>query len=219
MAEHHLGRLLEIQTEGPFFLIGWSAGGLIAFEVAHKLKLLGHEIGMIAFIDTSPPFSNGRWRRDVQLERGEWISFMSILEMPIDQRLFARRHKFWRLSEEQKARHVLDFAKANNCVPRGLSDVDFGRMITVFQSNLRALQEYDAPTIDEKVILFQPEDITEKQPKLTKHRLAFWNAHARGGCETINVPGNHMTMMQSPSIDIIAERVRLEIAEVGKKQP
>ncbi|WKA26398.1 non-ribosomal peptide synthetase [Bradyrhizobium roseum] len=217
MAEHHLGRLLEIQNEGPFFLIGWSAGGLIAFEVAHQLKLLGHEIGMIAFIDTSPPFPDGRWRRDVQLERGEWIGFMSILEMPIDQRLLSRRHKFWRLSEEQKARHVLDFAKANNCVPRGLNEVDFGRMITVFQSNLRALHEYHAPTIDKKVILFQPHDIAAKAPKMAKHRLAFWNEHALGGCETINVPGDHLTIMQSPSIDIIAERVRLEIAEVRKK--
>jgi thioesterase domain-containing protein/acyl carrier protein len=217
MAEHHLGRLLEIQNQEPFFLVGWSAGGLIAFEVAHQLKLLGHEIGMIAFIDTSPPFSNGRWRRDVQLERSEWISFMSILEMPIDQGLYARRHKFWRLSEEQKARHVLNFAKANNCVPRGLGEVDFGRMITVFQSNLRALQEYDAPTIGEKVILFQPGDIAERQPKVMKHRLAFWNTHARGGCETINVPGDHMTIMQSPSIDIIAERLRFEIADVSKK--
>lgn len=142
---------------------------------------------------------------------------MSILEMPIDQRLYSRRHKFWRLSEEEKARHVLNFAKANNCVPRGLSDVDFGRMITVFQSNLRALQEYDAPTIEEKVILFQPEDIAERQPKLATYRLAFWSNHARGGCEAINVPGDHMSIMQSPSIDIIAERLRLEIAEVSKK--
>jgi thioesterase domain-containing protein/acyl carrier protein len=217
MAEHHLGRLLEIQNEGPFFLIGWSAGGLIAFEVAHKLKLLGHEIGLIAFIDTSPPFSNGRWRRDDQLERGEWIGFMSILEMPIDQRLQSRRHKFWKLSEEQKARHVLDFAKANNCVPRGLSDVDFGRMISVFQSNLRALHEYDAPTLDEKLIIFQPEAISEKHLKAAVHRLNFWNSRARGGCETINVPGDHMTIMQSPSIDIIAKRLRLEIAKVSEK--
>src|SRR6185503_14179499 len=199
MAEHHLDRLLEIQNEGPFFLVGWSAGGLIAFEVAHKLKLLGHEIGLIAFIDTSPPFSNGRWRQDHQLERREWISFMSVLEMPIDQRLQSRRHKFWRLSEEQKARHVLNFAKANNSVPRGLNEVDFGRMITVFQSNLRALQEYDAPAIDAKVILFQPKDIAEKYPKVVARRSAFWSNHARGGCETIDVPGDHMTIMQSPS--------------------
>jgi hypothetical protein len=33
----------------------------------------------------------------------------------------------------------------------------------------------------------------------------------------MNVPGDHMTMMQSPSIDIIARRLRLEIAEVSKK--
>jgi thioesterase domain-containing protein/acyl carrier protein len=217
MAEHHLGRILEIQDEGPFFLIGWSAGGLIAFEVAHKLKQLGHEIGSIAFIDTSPPFSNGKWRRDDQLERGEWIGFMSILEMPIDQRLQSRRHKFWKLSEEQKATHVLNFAKANNCVPRGLSDVDFGRMIAVFQSNLRALHEYDAPTVDAKLILFQPEPIGEKHLKAAAQRLNFWRSCARGGCETINVPGDHMTIMQSPSIDIIAKRLRLQISEVSKR--
>src|SRR6185295_6273411 len=37
MAEHHVARIFEIQRDGPFHLVGWSAGGLIAMQIADRL--------------------------------------------------------------------------------------------------------------------------------------------------------------------------------------
>jgi amino acid adenylation domain-containing protein len=43
----------EQQPEGPYYLAGYSAGGLIAFEVARQLARAGHRIAFIGLLDTS----------------------------------------------------------------------------------------------------------------------------------------------------------------------
>lgn len=62
MAEHHVDRIFEIQRNGPFHLIGWSAGGLIAVGIADRLRELGHSVALLALIDTTAPSSTGYWR-------------------------------------------------------------------------------------------------------------------------------------------------------------
>lgn len=41
------------QPEGPYYLAGYSAGGLIAFEIARQLARAGHTIAFIGLLDTS----------------------------------------------------------------------------------------------------------------------------------------------------------------------
>src|SRR5262249_20808874 len=40
---------------GPYLLAGWSMGGLVAFEMARQLVAAGHEVGMLALLDTHLP--------------------------------------------------------------------------------------------------------------------------------------------------------------------
>ena len=50
------------QPEGPYRLIGWSAGGVLAYETARRLEAQGAEVAMVALIDT--PCRTGRGRPD-----------------------------------------------------------------------------------------------------------------------------------------------------------
>ncbi|MYW00677.1 alpha/beta fold hydrolase, partial [Streptomyces sp. SID3343] len=54
MVDDYLARMLEIQPEGPFSLIGWSYGGTIAHAVAAALDGLGHEVAFLALLDCQP---------------------------------------------------------------------------------------------------------------------------------------------------------------------
>jgi malonyl CoA-acyl carrier protein transacylase len=57
MAEAYLTAIKEIQSEGPYFLVGYSMGGNIAYEIAHLLKKQGNTIGLLALIDSWAIFS------------------------------------------------------------------------------------------------------------------------------------------------------------------
>jgi thioesterase domain-containing protein len=54
IAEHHVTAIRRIQPNGPYFLIGYSMGGLVALEIARSLSDAGEEIGFLAMLDSFP---------------------------------------------------------------------------------------------------------------------------------------------------------------------
>jgi amino acid adenylation domain-containing protein len=55
MAALYLEAIFRVQAEGPYLLGGWSMGGLVAFEMAQQLQDAGHEVGLLALVDTHSP--------------------------------------------------------------------------------------------------------------------------------------------------------------------
>ncbi|MFI9201262.1 amino acid adenylation domain-containing protein [Streptomyces sp. NPDC053048] len=54
LAAHYVDRLREVQPEGPYRLMGWSTGGIIAQAMATRLQDLGAEVELLAILDAYP---------------------------------------------------------------------------------------------------------------------------------------------------------------------
>ncbi|MFY7569216.1 amino acid adenylation domain-containing protein [Streptomyces sp. WI04-05B] len=54
IAEHFAERIRAVQPEGPYHLLGWSFGGLVAQAVATRLHADGAEAGLVAVLDSFP---------------------------------------------------------------------------------------------------------------------------------------------------------------------
>ncbi|MFI2076598.1 amino acid adenylation domain-containing protein [Streptomyces triculaminicus] len=54
LAAHYVDRLREIQPHGPYRLMGWSTGGIIAQAMATRLQDLGAEVELLAILDAYP---------------------------------------------------------------------------------------------------------------------------------------------------------------------
>ncbi len=54
MASHYLSEIRTVQPRGPYFLGGFSFGGLVAYEMVQQLHAGGEEVGLLAFFDTYP---------------------------------------------------------------------------------------------------------------------------------------------------------------------
>ncbi|XP_028418020.1 uncharacterized protein LOC114542749 [Dendronephthya gigantea] len=52
LARRYVGLIKEIQPEGPFYLAGYSFGGLLAYEMASELKRDGETVAMVFMVDT-----------------------------------------------------------------------------------------------------------------------------------------------------------------------
>ncbi|MEU7628825.1 amino acid adenylation domain-containing protein [Nocardia sp. NPDC049220] len=50
-ADRYLREIRALQPEGPYHLLGWSFGGLIAHAIATKLKAQGAQVGVVALLD------------------------------------------------------------------------------------------------------------------------------------------------------------------------
>ncbi|MDJ1134419.1 amino acid adenylation domain-containing protein [Streptomyces iconiensis] len=54
LAAHYAARLREVAPSGPYRLLGWSTGGIIAHAMAAHLQETGHEVELLAVLDAYP---------------------------------------------------------------------------------------------------------------------------------------------------------------------
>lgn len=82
IAAEYVRLIHKSQSKGPYMLIGWCVGGVLAYEVGRQLVEAGHEVSLLAMIDTWAPGYQKRlsWVRAVladysyrwQLIRTDW---------------------------------------------------------------------------------------------------------------------------------------------------
>src|SRR5262249_50316699 len=82
MAAEYLKQIKAQQPRGPYYLCGYSFGGLVAFEIARRLRGSGDEVGLVGLFDTM--MSPLRWplhswlfivcRRLIQFAAGLWAA-------------------------------------------------------------------------------------------------------------------------------------------------
>jgi amino acid adenylation domain-containing protein len=54
MAAHYISEMRSVQPHGPYFLGGFSFGGLVGYEIAQQLKKSGEETALLVLFDTYP---------------------------------------------------------------------------------------------------------------------------------------------------------------------
>jgi acetoacetyl-CoA synthetase len=54
MAQFYLDAIHQVQPHGPYFLIGYSLGGLVTLEMSHRLLQSGEDVALLAMLDAYP---------------------------------------------------------------------------------------------------------------------------------------------------------------------
>src|SRR5207249_540077 len=66
MAQFYLDAIRSVQPHGPYYLIGYSLGGLVTMEMAQQLSKAGEEVALLAMLESYP---NIRYLRVLQQVR------------------------------------------------------------------------------------------------------------------------------------------------------
>jgi amino acid adenylation domain-containing protein len=200
MAAYYVAALLHAEPEGPYFLGGWSMGGLVAYEMAQQLRAAGREVAMVALLDTRAPSSekDNAEPDDVSLV----MSFAQDLVLSgggleIEWAQLARLE-----GQDERLEYVLDEARAAGVLPPQLGREDVRRFYEVFKANVRALHSYVASPYEGKVTLFKAAEKYEPTPV---DSTMGWGALAVGGVEVLIAPGTHYTMIREPRVRVLAE--------------
>lgn len=54
MASHYIAEMRSVQPHGPYFLGGFSFGGLVGYEIAQQLRAAGEKVALLVLFDTYP---------------------------------------------------------------------------------------------------------------------------------------------------------------------
>jgi acetoacetyl-CoA synthetase len=64
LARYYLDAIKQLQSRGPYFLLGFSLGGLVALEMAQQLSSSGEIVALLAMMDSYPhPAHLPLWQR------------------------------------------------------------------------------------------------------------------------------------------------------------
>ena len=89
MASFYLGSIQDVQPHGPYILIGYSFGGLVALEMAQRLRRSGEEVALLVLVDAYPHlrFLSPTQRLRLIAQRANRVLFQ------IDKRLIRRARR------------------------------------------------------------------------------------------------------------------------------
>jgi thioesterase domain-containing protein len=206
MAAQYVEELSRVCRAGPYFLGGWSMGGVVAFEMARQLRARGDQVALLAMIDSRlPPPAHELVKDDLAL----LMNFGQDLGLSPEE-LPCTREELLLLSPDEQLAALMSQAKKAQLLP---PDVEIGLvrcLFEVYKSNLRALPGYAPPVYQGRVTLFRA---AEQGAWSRPDEIMNWDAWASRGVETYSVPGNHYTMVREPNVRVLAEGLAHCIAD------
>jgi thioesterase domain-containing protein len=164
-----------VQPKGPYFLAGFSFGGLVAYEMAQQLLARGEKVGLLVLFDTDPGNSKPMTA----------ASFMRLLVQPSWQH--------WAHDLPKKARKRIRRSLRNWRVPQTLRDVR--------NSNIAAADLYVPQPYAGGVTLMRA---SEKSLRSSDDPHAAWPGLV-GSLEIHEMRGDHFDMLVPPQVDRLAE--------------
>jgi nonribosomal peptide synthetase DhbF len=195
MAEAYIQAMRTIQPQGPYQVLGWSQGGLIAQEMAVRLEHAGEKVGLVALLDTTcniPHELDPRHTKDVDA----YINELLINLCGVNVR---------DLVEDRSAKldQLIAFLVANQFIPAGTSQ-DWVIRIIRQMMHVPHQSHQHAPVPCQAPILFF--GATREAPTIPPIEHA-WEGLTRKGLSFYPVDTHHMTMCSDLSSKIIANHL------------
>lgn len=214
-AATYVAELRKVQANGPYYLSGWSSGGIVALEMAQQLRAAGEAVALLAIIDTAPvgvPVSRQSVLRRIARQIANipaWIRDDAMSSPPADllQRVrrrasvLARRLRHGGTSP-LTVRDVVNFPERS------------GRWEQFVQAHFRAMRAYRATRYDDRVTLFRAR--THPLTWLNDTEAA-WRQIARD-VDVHVASGTHFSIVREPNVRMLAEQMKIALAEATRRQ-
>jgi nonribosomal peptide synthetase DhbF len=84
IAAEHVESIRRVQPHGPYYLVGWSFGGYVAYDMAMQLRAAGEEVAFLGMLDTMSTdlVHSWPWVRDTDFILGAANDVASLSRRP-----------------------------------------------------------------------------------------------------------------------------------------
>jgi thioesterase domain-containing protein len=206
-AQSFLEAILKTAPNGPYRLLGHSFGGWLVFEIARQLESRGEQLLPIILLDTDPPSLDddiqGKYSRCKALSK-----FARILDRTAGRSLGFDVRDFEGLDANAQVEKLLRAMRETNLLPRSATTPLLRSVVRAFSTSLNTV--YVPPTrLNAEVYLFQTDDINPDDEDFIPPAEAVrrWRSFAPN-LTVLPAQGNHVTMLQIPSIYPLADLIR-----------
>lgn len=205
LAALHIAHMRPLAGDGPYYLAGWSSGGVVAFEIARQLLAQRQEVGLLALIDSVA--SDGAEpgpRTDAELigSVGRLLAFTAGIDAP----------DLSTLEPPAAMARLRELAVAAGSLPPDAPPERMRRLFEVFRRNAAAVRRYRPGPYPRRVLLLratQPlpapvRDAAARQrsdsPELGWERVAVVSRR--------DIPAHHLSIVREPAAALVGAQIR-----------
>ena len=219
MAAQYIQELEVVQPQGPYFLAGHSFGGKLAFEMAQQLLRKGHKVGLVAILDTTAPFYQEK-PEGFDWDNAKWLAQLAgAIEIIYAKKLDISDDILQCLVWEDQLKYVLERLKNADILPPDDEITQLNNMVQLLKAN--SLVNYVPQQVYPTRITFLrasetsavEESNSEVISEILQDSTWGWSKFSSEPVDIHFVPGNHVTMMTQPHVQILAERLKACIEE------
>ena len=211
-ARFYVQRMREVQPEGPYSILGFSAGGTVGLAIAEELHEQGEQTDFLGMLDSVPPnieiaspFTSPRrmWRfsrtfidRIRELLEGHSV-FRNFIKrsVPASQRIWAH---VWPSAKEPEIEVVALFERAG---VSELTSEEASRM----QAHLNTTSEFRAQGYPIDIVLIRSKHAPLEGPY---EKDLGWNQAVSGNIQVESVSVRHYDMVAKSKLKPVADMVR-----------
>jgi amino acid adenylation domain-containing protein len=194
-AARYVEAMREVQPRGPYFLGGWSLGGVLAFEIARQLHEQGQHTALLALMDSWAPLEENKPRGVVTDDAKLLAHLAASYKVPLPDDDIS-----W-LDSDGQVECVLELAKKANALPPDFGAAWLRRLLELHRNSLAAVLDYEPEIYPGRITLFRA-----KRGAAPDSPPDDWG-WGRLSAEPVSVyavPGDHHTMLSEPHVQTLA---------------
>ncbi|CAM3363662.1 amino acid adenylation domain-containing protein [Pseudomonas floridensis] len=223
LATRLVARIRTVQAHGPYRLAGWSFGGVLAYEVATQLLGMDENVSFLGLLDSYVPRltdqGKARWQGPNLLER-ELLAHCSAYWQTQGSQGVTPLMRLVALQEQPDMpmfEHLLQLCRDEQLLYPELaqaSDLQLRHYLERELAHGHALAHYRLEPLNLPVHLFRAEQVlnTAAEATAAPDAVRDWSygwdeVVSAGQLHCVSVPGDHMSMMQAPHVQLLGEAI------------
>jgi thioesterase domain-containing protein len=198
MARNHADRIQGVYPSGPYNLLGWSFGGVVAHELAIELQRRECEVAHLILLDAQPSIDSS-----VTVPNNALVDQQTLEEVlrfyGIDIPEQDGSLTYEQVEELARERAALEFPRHRQLLDWIVQNLD----------NNRALQEAHEPGVfDGDVIIFSA---VRDESDRSSSPLQGWRPYVSGDIAEYSVDCTHEEMLTAESLSLYGQQIKFSL--------
>ncbi|WP_246791972.1 non-ribosomal peptide synthetase [Burkholderia perseverans] len=176
MSREYIDAMRRVQPQGPYRVLGWSMGGLVAFEIACQLQAMGERVDFLGMLDSYILYTTEEVPVDDQ------YTLANVLRTAGHPMETVEAGHQWTVQE------VADIVRRDGQVFADLTEAHIHGLVAVRRNNLRISQRYLPDSVFEGTLTHFT--ATEEAVRM-ESPLTHWRAHVDGEIRSTPIACSH----------------------------
>jgi amino acid adenylation domain-containing protein len=210
IAREHTEAIRAVQPNGPYYILGYSFGVLITYEMAVYLESQNESVAFLGILDMVEP------ARCTEDSGGDDITDLAILAFGQVQ-----PQELIGMELEDQLRFVVDRLEARGAAPRGFDTSELRDQFQLVKARRQCIKDYIPGSYAGRVTLFRASEMRDidqgflswmKDWTEEERETYGWCRRTPNRVDVCPVPGTHMSMLREPHVVLLADRMREALA-------